>query len=45
MKKKSTLLLLGGQPKAEDTLELKQPEEQYRSEKAFIRGNYDNLFN
>ncbi|MCB9311068.1 MAG: hypothetical protein H6567_13515 [Lewinellaceae bacterium] len=43
--KKSTLLLLGGQPKAEDTLELKQPEEQYRSEKPSSEGNYDNLFN
>ncbi len=43
--KKSTLLLLGGQPKAEDTLELKQPEEQYRTEKPSSEGNYDNLFN
>lgn len=42
--KKSTLLLLGGQPKTEDTLELKQPEAQLRGDKEDTDADYDNLF-
>ncbi|MEZ4911227.1 MAG: hypothetical protein R2774_10240 [Saprospiraceae bacterium] len=42
--KKSTLLLLGGQPKVEDTLELKQAEPQLRVNNDASDADYDNLF-